>query len=796
SKSGRKYWCSIDLEPIRDDKGALVQFFAIQRDVTARREADERLKRYNEDILEANQKLGEQARELARRAVELEHATAAAEAASTAKSEFLANMSHEIRTPLNGVVGALELLERTALDAKQTRYVRMASVSGGTLLSLINDILDYSKLGAGKVELESIDINIAGLCAELNDMFARRVEEKNITLSCEVSPYLPRVVRGDPTRLRQILLNLISNAIKFTNEGGVVVRATPEYDQAPPEPPPAPAGEQATPESRPVVVRFTVTDTGIGIPSDRVDRLFKSFSQVDASTTRRYGGTGLGLAICKSLVDIMGGEIGVSSEEGRGSTFWFTIPLEVSGNQSAGAPTDRKLKDAHIFCVTNDAKERAEIEALLDGWQFRHHGGEPGDEALRAARSVSSAGMPFDVVVLHAETLGAALDFSHRLTSDSVATRCSVLLLVDPADAEGLDPKRLRAAGVSAWIQRPVTESDLLDGVVAAIAACRRPLPSEVAPTKAARRAGPMLQTRILVAEDNEVNQTITTELLADAGYLCFVAPNGARAVEEVLTAKYDLVLMDCQMPELDGFEASQRIRQAEASGQATSRQPAGTRIPIIALTANALPPDRQRCLDAGMDDYLTKPLNPEAMLAVLSRYAPEGSGPLETGRIHEPSAPAAQTTPAAETGGAAAVLDLADLRNRCRDKPALMRNILCKFNELSRGYLADCREPAAHSDLPACAKAAHTLKGAAANIGAKALSAAALAVEQAAKAGDAEAVTLALATLDKATSELVQAINAALPSFPAPAPTPARPQPDTVAEPADRAAAPGGTGA
>ncbi len=774
SKSGRKYWCSLDLEPIRDEKGNLVQFFAIQRDVTARREADERLKRYNEDILEANEKLGEQAGELARRAVELERATAAAEAASTAKSEFLANMSHEIRTPLNGVVGALELLERTSLDTKQLRYSRMASVSSATLLSLINDILDYSKLGAGKVELESIDIHLAGICSEINDMFARKVEEKNISLSCEVSPFLPRVVRGDPTRIRQVLLNLISNAIKFTKEGGVTVRVTPEREQA---------AEGDKPAR--VVARFTVTDSGIGIPSERVDRLFKSFSQVDASTTRRYGGTGLGLAICKSLIEIMGGEIGVDSEPGLGSTFWFTIPLEVPAEQPAvPGSADRPLHMANILCVSHDNEERKTIQTLLESWKFRNFAAAPDEEALRIARAASGAGTPFDVVVLRAPTLGAALEFSHRLTTDNLAVRCSVLLLVDAAESDTLDPQRLRAAGISAWVQFPGPDSDLLDGIVAAIAACRRPAhPVDPAPAPARKVSVPLFQLRILVAEDNEVNQTITTELLADAGFLCFVAPNGARAVEEALTGRYDLILMDCQMPELDGFEASQQIRAAEKDNKTTSRRGPGAHVPIIALTANALPPDRERCLAAGMDDYLTKPLNPQALIASLQKHLPD-QVPTPTPQPTPQPAPAAPDAAASSgTPGAApartepestSTLDLIDLRNRCRARDDLMRTILSKFHALLRGYIADCREPALHSDLPTCAKAAHTLKGAAANIGAKDLAAAALAVEMAGKSGDAEAVTLALKGLDTRAAELLAAIDAALPSFPAaPAPAP-----------------------
>jgi PAS domain S-box-containing protein len=774
SKSGRKYWCSLDLEPIRDEKGQLIQFFAIQRDATARREADDRLKRYNEDILQANQKLGEQARELARRAVELEHASAAAEAASTAKSEFLANMSHEIRTPLNGVVGALELLERTPLDAKQTRYARMAAVSSGTLLTLINDILDYSKLGAGKVELESIDIHLAGICSEINEMFARKVEEKSISLSCEVSPFLPRIVRGDPTRLRQVMLNLISNAIKFTKEGGVTVRVTPEREE------PASDGGSAR-----VIARFTVTDSGIGIPQDRVDRLFKSFSQVDASTTRRYGGTGLGLAICKSLIDIMGGEIGVDSEPGRGSTFWFTIPLEVPAEQPAvPGSADRPLHQANILCVSHDPDERTGLGTLVSSWKFRHFEAAPDEEALRIARGASGAGTPFDVVILRAPTLGAALEFSHRLTTDSMAVRCSVLLLVDPNESESLDPQRLRAAGISAWVNFPGPDSDLLDGIVAAISACRRPIHTVAPVVKPVRKpTAPLFQLRILVAEDNEVNQTITTELLADAGFLCFVAPNGARAVEEALTGRYDLILMDCQMPEVDGFEASQQIRAAEKENKATSRRGPGAHVPIVALTANALPPDRERCLAAGMDDYLTKPLNPQALIAALHKHLPDQvPTPVPAAAPAAPSAPANAETgpspaPVAPPGVSTSMLDLDDLRNRCRGRDDLMRTILLKFHSLLRGYVADCREPAMHSDLPTAAKAAHTLKGAAANIGAKDLAAASLAVELAAKSGDAEDVTLALAKLDKCTTELLAAIDTVVPTIPMPPPESSAPE-------------------
>ncbi len=766
SKSGRKYWCMLDLEPIRNEQGELVQFFAIQRDITARKEADDRLKTYHADILEANQKLGEQARELARRTVELEEASAAAEAASTAKSQFLANMSHEIRTPLNGVVGALELLDRTNLDVRQSRYARMASVAGGTLLSLINDILDYSKLGAGKMELETIDINIAGLCSELNDMFVKRVEEKKVSLSCEVSPLLPRIVRGDPTRLRQVMLNLISNAIKFTSEGGVLVRATPESR-----------------DRNIAVIRFTVTDSGIGIPPERVDRLFKSFSQVDASTTRRYGGTGLGLAICKSVVDIMGGQIGVSSEPGIGSTFWCTVPFLVPEDQSAAdRVSEKRLQDYRVLLLSDNEQERTTIAELLGGWKFRHQVAGTDEAGLALALGAHGGTSPFDLILLSAPTLGHSIELAHRLNSDSRADHSALLALIDLAEDSILDPKRLRSAGVSTWVRRPVTDSDLLDAIVAAVAACRKPTnaPPAVANTSTARSvlAG-AFQTRILVAEDNDVNQTITTELLSDAGYLCFVAHNGRKAVEEVLSGRYDAVLMDCQMPEMDGFEASKEIRDAEGAGKVTMRKPDGTgkcHIPIIALTANALPPDRERCLSAGMDDYLTKPLNPDAMIAAIQRYCTAEprvatkSAPVAA--IGAPASTPSRTSEATQTSPAVAaqqisatdlpVLDLDDLRIRCRGKVTLMESILVKFATLSRGHLSECREAVDHGDTVRTVRASHTLKGGASNIGAKRLAATAFVLEEAAKQNDLEGMKIQAAQLASGLDELVLAISAA----------------------------------
>jgi PAS domain S-box-containing protein len=756
TKTGRQFWAALDLEPLRDERGALTQMLAMVRDITLRREAAERLAQSNAEILAANRKLEEQARELEGKTAALEKARTEAEAASRAKSDFLANMSHEIRTPLNGVIGALELLERTRLDTRQARFSQMAKTSGRALLSLINDILDYSKLDAGALELESIEFSVQGICADIGDMFAKRVEEKGIALTCEVSPLLPRTLMGDPTRLRQVMLNLVSNAIKFTDKGGVTVRVTPERR----------VGDR-------LEVRVTVTDSGIGIPQDRVDRLFKSFSQVDASTTRRYGGTGLGLAICKSIVELMGGEIGVASEEGRGSTFYFVVPLGVGEGVEAGGAAWR-LQDIRVLALSGRESERSQLDEMLESWGFRHTVA-PSDRAGTAMlRGAIAGGEPYDVLLLGVDEPGDALEMAFRIASDPALARVAVLLIIDPEMEASLDVKRVRAAGAAAWVRRPLSESDLLDAIVGATAMCRRGATPAPAPRAAPlARAGGSYDVRVLVAEDNEVNQVIITELLSEAGYLAVVAENGKRAVEEALSGKYDLVLMDCQMPEMDGLEASREIRRAEAAGTKTCR--AGSRVPIVALTANALPADRERCLNAGMDEYLTKPLNADALMAMLQRLTAHSASAFATpGQTHAPRRDSGTdvspqpSTPApagASTGtdASAAILDIEGLRNRCRGKTALMSTVLSKFVAVTGAALSDLEAAVRNGDLAGAARLGHTLKGASANVGAVAVSRAAGGLEASCKAGDQEGAGLGLARVRAAMDELRPAITDAL---------------------------------
>ena len=532
-----------------------------------------------------------------------EAAAEAAEAASVAKSDFLANMSHEIRTPLNGVVGMAELLAATPLSAQQARYVDVIRSSSDALLSLINDILDFSKIEAGKVELEEADFDLHRTVEEVATLLAPKAAAKGLELACDVDPAVAPHVRGDGGHLRQVVTNLVSNAIKFTAQGEVLVRVTVDE----------PAG--AAGDAGPVVLRFAVTDTGIGIPPEGIDRLFKVFSQVDASTTRRFGGTGLGLAISKQLVELMGGRIGVQSEPGKGSTFWFTVPLR---RPTAAPAAPHSLSGRRVLVAEPNPTQRRILQNQLTAWGARVSAVASGRAAVDLARAEAAAGQPFAVAVVDADLpdlAGAALVAAVR---DGGAARdlpliltCGVRARIDPADAA--------AHGFAAGLPKPVRQSHLFDAVIAAVVALP-PVASAV--TLAAATAVDARPNRILLVEDVEVNQFIATEMLARGGYTADVASNGREAVEAVARRPYDLVLMDCQMPEMSGFEAAAAIRRREQQvGQ-------GGRVPIIALTANALAGDRERCLAAGMDDYLTKPLSPTDLLRVVQgRLGPDTPG-------------------------------------------------------------------------------------------------------------------------------------------------------------------------
>ena len=527
----------------------------------------------------------------ARARADLAAARDAALEGSRAKSAFLATMSHEIRTPMNGVIGLTDLLLTTELDERQRQYADGVQTAGRALLSIINDILDFSKVEAGRVELEEIDFDLVRLVEEVAELVAEPARGKDLELLAYCSPELPTALRGDPARLRQVLLNLAGNAVKFTPAGEVVVRAQLE--------------SRANDE---VVVRFEVVDTGIGVPDEHRSHLFEPFSQADTSTTRQYGGTGLGLAISRQLVEAMGGEMGVSSVLGRGSTFWATVPLRTALEPaSLVAPTTEGLAGLRVLVVDDNHTNRVILHDQLSAWGMAVETVDGGDFALGALQAAARDGHPFDLGVLDLCMPDMdGLELGRRIAASPELAGTPLVLLTSGPDVPLAEAQ---AAGIGASLTKPVALTRLrttLSGLVAAQAAAPPARPAT--PSTGAGRG------LVLVVEDGEINQLVAAGILESLGYEVECADDGYLALEAMARTTYDAVLMDVQMPNLDGYGATAEIRRREGTDRHT---------PIIAMTASAIEGDRERCLEAGMDDYISKPVDRASVHDALARWVP-----------------------------------------------------------------------------------------------------------------------------------------------------------------------------